>query len=92
MKAIFVHQAALAATVLTCLRREETLELSPDYNYPLNLDLEYPVTNRPRSLDEVTLLRHDLFWRDPDYRGLSRDDSRILRWLSERKPAAPAVH
>ena len=91
LKNVFLHQAALAGTVLTALRESETEELPPYYNYPLNLDLEYPVDDRPESLDEVVLLRHDLFWRDPDYRGLLRDNSRILKWLAVRKPELPAM-
>lgn len=60
--AVFIHQAALAGTVLSSLERGEMQELDYKISYPLHLHKEYPEDIRPNSVSEIVCCRyHDFF-------------------------------
>jgi hypothetical protein len=84
LRNIFLHQAALAGDVLTTLRRTDTVELPPTYNYSLLLKDKYPPHGRPVTLDDVVLFRHEFMLADPEALERVRDSSAIFKWVSER--------
>ncbi|MFH1336354.1 MAG: hypothetical protein ABII96_07525 [Candidatus Zixiibacteriota bacterium] len=86
LKAIFLHQAALAGAILNMLHRSDMIELPPTYNYPLNLTDKYPADKKPKSLDELVMFRHDLMFSDPERKDQVKDTSMIFSWLKERFP------
>lgn len=86
LKAIFLHQAALAGNILTKIGRAEMLELPPTYNYPLNLADKYPPDKKPQSLDNLMMFRHDgRFTTAEDFAKVD-DGSKIIAWLKQRLP------
>jgi len=86
LKAIFLHQTALAGNILTKITRADMLEIPPTYNYPLNLADKYPQDKKPVSLDNLVMFRHDgIFTTAADFAKVD-DGSQILAWLKQRLP------
>lgn len=56
-KRIFLHQTALTGTVLTNLRRDELMELSGRYNYPIFFEKQYGAIEPFNSLEDVVTIR-----------------------------------
>jgi hypothetical protein len=86
LKAIFLHQAALAGNILANLTRAEIFELPPTYNYPLNLADKYPAARKPLSLDSLVMFRHDGVFATAEQLARVDDGSKILTWLKARLP------
>ncbi len=87
LRAIFLHQAALAGAILTHLKRNEMVELPATYNYPLYFHSRYPGATRPASLDDVVMFRHEFFSREfQDVAGEELDRSKIMGWVRARIP------
>ena len=63
---IFIHQTALVGAVLNTLGRDEMIELGDDYNYPLFFEQMFGATREFGSIDNITSLRYDIYFRDPD--------------------------
>ncbi|MBN1426096.1 hypothetical protein JXA88_16220 [Candidatus Fermentibacteria bacterium] len=64
-KAIFLHQAALSATILCTVSRDSMTLLPDGYNYPVFFD-EMFVANRPfDSLEGVITTRHEGYFQNP---------------------------
>jgi len=79
--AIFMHQAVLAGILLKMLNREEFQELSPKVNYPLHLHNEIPVELRPRTINELTTVRYEDVFQEPDWQSTLPIDEPLLSWL-----------
>jgi hypothetical protein len=58
---LFLHQAILAATILSKTPRAGIRELSFMYNYPLLLHGKVPENLKPGRLEDVTTLRYEDF-------------------------------
>ncbi len=86
LKAVFLHQVALAGAVLSTLRREDTIELSETYNYSIYLRDRYLPEKRPASLDDVVMFRHEFVFSESGGFDTVEDSSKILQWLKERLP------
>lgn len=86
LKAVFLHQAALAGNILTKTTRARIIELPPTYNYPLNLADKYPPDKKPVSLDSLTMFRHDGTFTTAEQLAKVDDGSKILAWLKQRLP------
>ncbi len=86
LKTIFLHQTALAGNILTKITHADMLEIPPTYNYPLNLADKYPLDKKPKSLDELTMFRHDGIFTAADDFARVEDGSQILAWLKQRLP------
>jgi len=86
LKAIFLHQAALAGNILANLTRAKIFELPPTYNYPLNLADKYPAARKPLSLDSLVMFRHDGVFATAEQLARVDDGSKILTWLKARLP------
>ncbi|MCP4582759.1 MAG: hypothetical protein GY839_14205 [candidate division Zixibacteria bacterium] len=63
---IFLHQTALVGAVLNTLGRDDMIELGDDYNYPLFFQQMFGADREFGSIDNVTSLRYDIYFRDPD--------------------------
>lgn len=85
-KRIFLHQAALAGAILSHLKREEMVELSSIYNYPLFFHEKFQSKKKFDSVDEAVTIRYDVYFRNPTL-GWSRrlkGPKEKAAWLRER--------
>jgi hypothetical protein len=81
---IFVHQAALSGVILSMFPIEELQELPSTYNYPLHLLADDVSVKKPRTLEELVTLRHEGFYKNPDWlENIPAQDS-LKKWLAER--------
>ncbi|TFH66023.1 MAG: hypothetical protein E4G91_00270 [Candidatus Zixiibacteriota bacterium] len=86
LRAIFLHQAALAGAVLSTLKQEDMIELPALYNYPIFMQDKYPVDKRPRSVDDVVIFRHEFIFSDIKELEKIKDAPRMYSWLKDRLP------
>jgi len=81
---IFLHQAALAGTILASMGRQEMQELSYLINYPLHMHAQYPAGRRPKYMNELITCRYDVFFEDPNWREVFPVKEPLKSWLGER--------
>ncbi len=81
---IFMHQAVLAGVTLNLLDLWELLELPPTYNYPIHLYEYDRSSKRPSSLDELTTIRHEGFYNDPNWREKMNANDELKEWLEKK--------
>jgi len=81
----FIHQAALAGTVLGSLEPAAMRELSPRVAYPLHMQDDYPPERRVERLDELVSTRYDVFFRDPDWERKLPASHGLRSWIVERR-------
>ena len=62
---IFLHQTALVG-LLNNIKRSEMIELSDQYNYPLFFEQMFGATREFGSIENVTTLRYESYFRNPD--------------------------
>ncbi len=82
--AIFIHQAILSGVILSMLTTEEMQELPQTYNYPLHLHAEDNTGARPSSLEELVTVRHEGFYRDPNWSKRILAGELIKQWIAKR--------
>ena len=85
-KKIFIHQTALVGAVLNKLKKEEMIELSDRYNYPIFFHRQYEAEKEFGSIENIVTLRYDVYFRNPDPQWSKKlqGPSRIVEWLKER--------
>ena len=85
-KRIFLHQTALVGAVLNTLGREELLELPESYNYPLCFEQMFEASSEFGTIDGITTLRYDVYFRDPDPRWSEKlnGPAEKIAWLRAR--------
>lgn len=81
---IFMHQAVLSAVILNSYPHEELLELPATYNYPLHLYNEDSTGRKPDSIEELVTVRHEGFYKDPDWEKKIHAKEFLRRWIAER--------
>ncbi len=84
-KRIFIHQTALVGAVKS-VPREEMMELSDRYNYPIFFHRQFHAVHEFDSIENIVTLRYDVYFRDPDpdwHLQLKGPKDRI-DWLVER--------
>ncbi len=93
-KRIFLHQTALVGAILNVLSREEMLELSRQYNYPLFFKEMYGAAEKFDSLEGVVTLRYDVYFRHPapDWREWLKGPPEKVKWLGERLGKSSVRH
>jgi len=86
LKRIFLHQTALLGAVLNTLRRNEIIELSEQYNYPLFFKEMFGAIDEFTSVDEIATLRYDVYFRDPapDWHTKLHGPADRIEWLRRR--------
>ena len=82
--AIFIQQAILSAVILSMLTTEEMQELPQTYNYPLHLHAEDITGTRPSGLEDLVTVRHEGFYKDPDWCKKMPAGEPIKQWIAER--------
>lgn len=82
--AIFIHQAILSGVILSMLTTDEMQELPQTYNYPLHLHTEDITGTRPSGLEELVTVRHEGFYKDPDWSKKMPAGEPIKQWIAER--------
>lgn len=87
-KRIFLHQAALVGAILTTAKKEEMLEFSPDYNYPLFFHEKFEATRKFGDISEAITTRYDIYFRDPSpgWSERLKGPKEIIAWLKEKFP------
>lgn len=82
-KAIFLHQTALVGILLRDLKRSETVELSARYNYPLFFDKMFGAAAPFDSIDSVTTVRYDTYFRapEPGWEKTIKGSAEIIEWM-----------
>jgi len=85
-KRIFLHQTALVGAVLNTLKRDELVELSDRYNYPIFFDQMYGAVGSFESIAEVVTLRYDIYFRnpDPEWSRKLKGPAEKINWLKRR--------
>ncbi len=78
---IFIHQAILAGEIVATVDQQALFELPPSVNYPLHMHSQYPVENRPATLDELVTCRYDTLFQDPDWPERIPKGEPFERWL-----------
>ncbi len=63
---IFLHQAALVGAIMHSLSKNEMIELSDNYNYPIFFKKMYGAESEFDSIENVVTLRYDIYFRKPD--------------------------
>jgi hypothetical protein len=82
--AVFMHQAILSGVILAMFQRNDLLQLPPTYNYPLHL-LDQDITDfRPHALNDLVTVRHEGFYKDPDWREKMPEGEDLKNWLEQR--------
>lgn len=84
---IFMHQAALAGTLLRELSRQAMAMLPHYVNYPLHMHTIYPEERRVQRLKDLISCRYDTLANYPEwYRRFPIDDT-LKRWLEAEHEA-----
>lgn len=83
---IFLHQTALVGAVLNRLTRDEMVELSGDYNYPLFFEQMFGAKREFGSIEGLATLRYDVYFRnpDPEWRSKLKGPEDQIEWLGQR--------
>jgi hypothetical protein len=82
--AIFMHQAILTGIILAVIDLKEMVKLPSAYNYPLHLWQEDVTNARPHRLDELVTARHEVFYRNPNWRETMPEGNDLKDWLAQR--------
>jgi len=83
---IFLHQTALVGAVLNTVSKNETIELSDRYNYPIFFHQQWDAEKEFGSIEDVVTLRYDVYFRspDPEWRQKLKGPDNLVAWLAER--------
>ena len=93
-KRVFLHQNALTGAVLNILGRDEMLELSDRYNYPLLFDKNYEASRPFNDLTDVVSMRCVVSAEKvgPEWYAQVKGPEDKIAWLKERLFREPGVH
>ncbi|TFF94343.1 hypothetical protein EU546_05005 [Candidatus Thorarchaeota archaeon] len=80
----FIHQAILSGVILNKLTTEMIAELPPSYNYPVHLHEEDRTPDRPKTMDDTVVFRHEGFYAKQNWLETFPARSQLASWLSER--------
>ena len=78
---VFMHQAVLSGVILSRYHREQLHELPSTYNYPLHLYDEDVTTHRPSTIEELVTVRHEGFYKDPEWLENMPAGKKLKTWL-----------
>lgn len=85
-KRIFLHQTALVGAAVNSVGKDEMIELSDAYNYPMFFKYNWGGDEEFDSLENVVTLRYDIYFNDPDPEWASKlkASDEIINWLKAR--------
>jgi len=83
---LFLHQAALSGAILNLLKRDEMVQLSDRYNYPIFFKEMYGADKEFDTIDGVVTLRYDVYFQKPapDWGKKLKGPAATVSWLKER--------
>jgi len=83
---IFLHQTALVGSVIHAVSKDEMMELSDQYNYPIFFHQQWDAAREFGSIEDVVTLRYDVYFRDPDpaWKDKLKGPDHLVAWLAER--------
>jgi hypothetical protein len=81
---IYLHQAALTATLLTNVSHDRMCDLPPTYNYAVFLTEKMADKKTIMALDDVVMFRHGQHYISIDKLEEYAGSSKIFRWLKEK--------
>jgi hypothetical protein len=86
LKAIFLHQVALACGVLNTIGEDDMIRLSDKINYPMFFKEMFGADHEYDDLNDVVTLRYDVYFRNPapDWSEKLNAPDDIIVWLKER--------
>ena len=84
-KRIFLHQAALTGAILNHLERDEMIELSARFNYPIFFEQMFGAKRIFNDITGVVTFRHESYFRnpDPDWEAKLKGSRDRIAWLKE---------
>jgi len=82
--AIFMHQAVFTGVLLKMLQEKDLQELSGRINYPLHLHHEIPPKLRPRTINELTTIRHEDIFDHLAWQESLPIEEPLLGWLKNQ--------
>jgi hypothetical protein len=90
-KKIFLHQTALVGAVLNIITKNEMIEFSEYYNYPIFFHQQFESESEFESIDDVVTLRYDIYFRDPDpeWSRKLKGPAHQISWLTDRLGGSP---
>jgi hypothetical protein len=85
-KRIFIHQTALVGAVLNNLKKENLMELSDRYNYPIFFHQQYESAREFGSIEDIITLRYDVYFRnpDPEWSNKLKGPLPLVDWLRQK--------
>ncbi|OQB03755.1 MAG: hypothetical protein BWY20_01281 [Spirochaetes bacterium ADurb.Bin215] len=78
---VFLHQAALAATILARVDRSEILLFPPRINYPLHMHADHPANRATKTLDDVVTCRYEGFFAHGDWARTIPASNALQAWI-----------
>jgi hypothetical protein len=81
---IFIHQALLSGIIMKTFAQNEIVELPGTYNYPIHLHREDITEGRPVLIDELVTVRHEGFYKDPDWMKKIPASDSLKQWVTEQ--------
>jgi hypothetical protein len=81
---IFIHQALLSGIIMKTFAQNEIVELPGTYNYPIHLHREDITEGRPVLIDELVTVRHEGFYKDPDWMKKIPASDSLKQWVIEQ--------
>lgn len=84
-KRIFLHQAALTGAILNRLDRDEMVELSARFNYPIFFEQMFGANRVFDDITGVVTFRHESYFRNPhpDWEARLKGPADRIAWLKE---------
>lgn len=81
---IFIHQAILAGTILSTMKKEELQEFLHTVNYPLHMHTQYPADRKAAFMNDLITCRHEAVFDNPDWRSKILINEPLKSWLEEQ--------
>jgi len=85
-KRIFLHQTALVGPVMHTFKKEQMIELSGRYNYPIFFKKMYDAEKEFDDISEIVTLRYDYYFHDPDpdWAEQLTGPENVIAWMKAR--------
>jgi len=85
-KRIFLHQVALAGTVLSLLNKEEMFQFNENINYPLFFKRMFGAKENFDNINNAVTIRYDMYFRnpEPDWSKKLIGSTTKIEWLEKK--------
>jgi len=85
-KRVFLHQAALAAAVLSTIGKDESRQFSERVNYPLFFHEQFESGREFYSIKDAVTIRYDVYFRNPSpgWSSKIKGPAKTVAWIKAR--------